>query len=34
MLIDYMKSRGFDFIKGKEATSLGCHELVFKLANN
>ena len=28
-LIDYVESKGFRLVKGKENTSLGCHELVF-----
>ena len=29
-LVDYIESKGFKLQKGKEASSLGCHELVFK----
>ena len=29
-LVDYIQSKGFTLQKGKEASSLGCHELVFK----
>lgn len=29
-LVDYIQSKGFKLQKGKEASSLGCHELVFK----
>lgn len=28
-LIDYIENKGFKLVKGKEALSLGCHELVF-----
>lgn len=30
VLQGHMYARGFEFLKGKQATSLGCHELVFK----
>lgn len=29
-LVDYVQSKGFELQRGKEASSLGCHELVFK----
>jgi 2-polyprenyl-6-hydroxyphenyl methylase/3-demethylubiquinone-9 3-methyltransferase len=29
-LVDYIQSKGFALQKGSEASSLGCHELVFK----
>lgn len=29
-LVDYVQGKGFELQKGKEASSLGCHELVFK----
>ena len=29
-LVDYIQSKGFELQKGNEASSLGCHELVFK----
>jgi len=29
-LVDYIQSKGFKLQKGKAASSLGCHELVFK----
>lgn len=29
VLEDYLRSRGFKLIKGNQATSLGCHEMVF-----
>lgn len=32
VLSDYMRSHGFEFLQGKRATSLGCHEMVFRLA--
>jgi SAM-dependent methyltransferase len=31
LLVAYMESRGFSLVKGVEASSLGCHELVFEL---
>lgn len=31
VLADYMRSRGFELMQGKRATSLGCHEMVFRL---
>ena len=30
VLQGHMRARGFEFLQGKQATSLGCHELVFK----
>ena len=30
VLEDYLKSRGFELIRGTRATSLGCHEMVFR----
>lgn len=30
VLQGHIYARGFEFLKGKQATSLGCHELVFK----
>ena len=29
-LVEYIQSKGFELQKGKEVSSLGCHELVFK----
>lgn len=29
-LADYMRIRGFDLVNGKRASSLGCHEMVFR----
>lgn len=29
-LADYMRTRGFDLVNGKPASSLGCHEMVFR----
>jgi len=28
-LVDYIENKGFKLVKGNEASSLGCHELVF-----
>lgn len=28
-LNSYMLARGFELLRGKKATSLGCHEMVF-----
>lgn len=33
LLVTYMESRGFKLRKGCPATSLGCHELIFKRMN-
>jgi len=33
LLINHMRARGFDFIKGTKATSLGCHEILFRKKN-
>lgn len=30
VLCDYFQIRGFEMIRGNEATSLGCHELVLR----
>jgi 2-polyprenyl-3-methyl-5-hydroxy-6-metoxy-1,4-benzoquinol methylase len=30
VLVDYFKIKGFELVKGGEASSLGCHELVLK----
>jgi hypothetical protein len=30
LLVHYMRRRGFELVDGKPATSLGCHELVFR----
>lgn len=30
VLETYLKSRGFKLVKGKRATSLGCHEMIFR----
>jgi len=32
-LIDYIQNKGFELQNGKKASSLGCHELVFKKAS-
>lgn len=29
VLEGYIRARGFELIKGNQATSLGCHEMVF-----
>jgi len=29
VLVDYMESRGYELVKGKEAISIGCHEKMF-----
>ncbi len=30
VLEEYMRARGFELVLGKQATSLGCHEMVFR----
>ena len=31
ILEEYMKLKGFELVRGKQATSHGCHEMIFKL---
>ena len=30
VLARYLNSRGFELVNGRTATSLGCHEMVFR----
>jgi 2-polyprenyl-6-hydroxyphenyl methylase/3-demethylubiquinone-9 3-methyltransferase len=34
LLEKYMQARGFSLIRGRRATSLGCHEMAFRRAPN
>lgn len=34
VLQEYMQARGLELVRGKRGTSLGCHEMVFRLNSN